>query len=468
MMTKFFRTGMFAALLLAAAACNDQTVKDFTANAYTSFSPALQAEMARKKMSRESPILGRIFKEEGKLEIWKQTSSGRFAIIASYDICKYSGKLGPKYTEGDRQAPEGFYTVRPAQMNPNSRYTLAFNLGYPNAYDRANGRSGANLMVHGACSSSGCYSMTDPQMTQIFAFAAEAFKGGQREFQIQAFPFRMTAQNMARYRNDPNYPFWKMIKEGYDAFEISKTPPRVDVCEKRYVFNRRLTNGTTLSATGACPAPDTSASAAAYQSYQKGYEAAFESAVTKSGTPPAKPSIRGADEAKLVADWTKRRARGERIPIDPPTLTADGKVVATGRMGRANTEAGRRMAALEAAEAEKKRVAEAKAAAETAEKERKQAEKAAQELALAEERNAKEAARKALAEAKAQPSSQGTVDAIAADEAEGKSKAKGKAKAAEEAAAASEMPPPPPPPEEGMLNNLRKKATGALGSLLGG
>lgn len=442
MIRRLFRTGVFAALLLGAVACNEQTVKEFTANAYTSFSPALQAEMARKGMERGSPILGRIFKEEKVLEVWKQTKSGKYAIIASYPICIYSGKLGPKFTEGDRQAPEGFYTVRPGQMNPNSQYTLAFDMGYPNAYDRANGRTGTNLMVHGACSSSGCYSMNDPQIKQIFAFAAEAFKGGQSEFQVQAYPFRMNARNMARYRNDPNIAFWKMLKEGYDEFEINKTPPRVDVCEKRYVFNRKLPDGTKLSASGKCPVASTEAVASsAYQSYHSNYNAAFESAIAKPDASPARPSIRGLDEAKLVADWTKRRARGERISMDPPTLSADGRVVATSRMGRANNEAGRRMAALEAAEAEKKRLAEEKAAAEKAEKERKAAEKAAAEFAKVEA----DAAKKAAAEAKA---SGKKVEAIAADEAA--------------------APPPPAPEQPGMLGNLRKKAAGALGSLLGG
>lgn len=440
MVSRAFRLGVFAALLLGVAACNDRTVKEFTANAYTSFSPALQAEMARKKMSRESPILGRIFKEEGRMEVWKQTASGRYDIIASYAICKYSGKLGPKYTEGDRQAPEGFYTVRPAQMNPNSQYTLAFNMGYPNAFDRANGRTGSNLMVHGACSSSGCYSMTDPQMKQIFAFAAEAFKGGQREFQVQAFPFKMTAHNMARYRNDPNYAFWKMLKEGYDEFEVNRVPPRVDVCEKRYVFNRKLPDGTKLSPTGACPAaPSESAANAAFQSYQKSYSSAFDSAIGKSDAAPAKASIRGLDESKLISDWTKRRNRGERISVEPPSLSADGKTVITSPMGRANNEAGRKMAAKDAAEAEAKRVAEAKAAAELAEKQRKAAEKAAKEQAKIEEQQAKAAAKKALAEAEAG----GAV-----------------------ATSAEQM--PPPPEEPGMLNSLKKKASGALGSLLGG
>ena len=246
-------------------------------------------------MTRSSPVMARIFKEEGKLEIWKQKTNGRYDMIAEYDICKWSGQLGPKFTEGDRQAPEGFYTVRPAQMNPRSSYHLAFNIGYPNAYDRAHGRTGSNLMVHGACSSSGCYSMTDEQIEQIYAFGRDAFRGGQTDFQIQALPFRMTAANMARYRNDPNYEFWKMLKEGYDYFEITKVPPKVDVCGKRYVFNQTAQPGTLFSPAGACPATTQPESLrTAYQSYQTTYEAAFSTAV-KSRTVQPKPSIGGVE-----------------------------------------------------------------------------------------------------------------------------------------------------------------------------
>src|SRR5690606_20443062 len=292
------------------------------------------AEMRAKGMKKNAPIMARIFKEENVVEIWKQKTNGRYDIIATYPICKWSGKLGPKYTEGDRQAPEGFYTVRPSQMNPRSGYHLAFNIGYPNAYDRANGRTGTNLMVHGACSSSGCYSMTDQQIEEIYAFGRDAFQGGQREFQIQAFPFRMTAANMARYRNDPNYEFWKMLKVGYDNFEITKVPPKVNVCEKRYVFNQIAPEGTTFNPTGACPAtvqPDSLK--IAYSQYQSTYEAAFSSAVNAS-IPAPKPTILGTKEAKIVADWSKRRARGERVSIEPPALSADGTVTETARMGR--------------------------------------------------------------------------------------------------------------------------------------
>jgi murein L,D-transpeptidase YafK len=200
-------------------------------------SDRLVAEIEKRNMETDSPILLRIFKEESELEVWKENRDGRFALLRSYPICRWSGELGPKVKEGDRQAPEGFYTIHPGLMNPNSQYYLAINMGFPNAYDRAHGRSGAFLMIHGDCSSRGCYAMTDEQVSEIYALARESFLGGQKSFQIQAFPFRMTALNMAKHRNSPHMPFWKMLKQGYDHFEVTRLEPKVDVCEKRYVFD---------------------------------------------------------------------------------------------------------------------------------------------------------------------------------------------------------------------------------------
>ncbi|MBI3435887.1 MAG: hypothetical protein HY056_12555, partial [Proteobacteria bacterium] len=172
-----------------------------------------------------------------ELELWKQDGSGRFSILKTYPVCRWSGELGHKIKEGDRQAPEGFYNITAGQMNPNSQYYLSFNLGYPNTFDKAHERTGAHLMVHGDCSSRGCYAMTDEQMGEIYSLARESFFGGQRSFQVQAYPFRMTPLNMARHRNSPHIAFWRMIKEGNDHFELSRQEPKVDVCEKRYVFN---------------------------------------------------------------------------------------------------------------------------------------------------------------------------------------------------------------------------------------
>ena len=215
-------------------------------------SERMLAELEAKNMEKESPILVRIFKEEAELEVWKQDKSGRFALLNTYPICRWSGQLGPKIKQGDRQAPEGFYTITPGLMNPNSNNYLAINTGFPNAYDRANGRTGAFLMIHGDCSSSGCYAMTDEQIAEIYALARESFFGGQKSFQIEAFPFRMTPLNMARHRNSPHMEFWKMLKQGYDHFEVTHLEPKVDVCEKRYVFNAEST--APFSPAERCPA----------------------------------------------------------------------------------------------------------------------------------------------------------------------------------------------------------------------
>jgi murein L,D-transpeptidase YafK len=318
MRASLVRTSLILSAFLLAA-CNG-TLEDIAPKAEKRLPAGLVQSMKAKGMAVNAPIMLRIFKEEGQLEVWKQKDTGRYDLAATYEICKWSGKLGPKFTEGDRQAPEGFYTVRPAQMNPQSQYHLAFNIGYPNAFDRANGRTGSHLMVHGACSSAGCYSMSDEHVEHIYAFARDAFRGGQSEFQIQAFPFRMTPANMARYRDDANYSFWQMLKEGYDHFEITKVPPSVNVCDRRYVFNQIAEAGRSFEPTAACPPmmqPESLQTA--FRTHQARFETAFTAAVG-SGKPAPAPSIAGLKEAALVADWSRRRSRGESVSREPPSL----------------------------------------------------------------------------------------------------------------------------------------------------
>ncbi len=198
----------------------------------------VMALMSEKGMNKANPVLIRSFKKESELEIWKMATDGQYKLLKTYPMCRWSGQLGPKKREGDRQAPEGFYSITPAQMNPNSAFYLSFNMGFPNQFDRAHGRTGAHLMVHGACSSSGCYSMSDDQIAEIYAIVREAHNGGQQAVQMQAMPFRMTAQNLARHRYDPNMPFWRNLKEGSDMFEVARAVPKVSVCQARYAFNR--------------------------------------------------------------------------------------------------------------------------------------------------------------------------------------------------------------------------------------
>ncbi len=212
------------------------------------------ALMQEKGMNKHSPILFRAFKKEAELEIWKMRDNGEYALLKTYPMCRWSGQLGPKKREGDRQVPEGFYAITPQRMNPNSAYYLSFDVGYPNNYDRAHNRTGSAIMVHGACSSAGCFSMTDEQIAEIYAIAREAFGGGQPQIQMQSMPFRMNADNLAKHRFDPNMKFWREIKEGSDHFEITRREPRVAVCGGRYVFNSKVKNSSDrLDAREVCP-----------------------------------------------------------------------------------------------------------------------------------------------------------------------------------------------------------------------
>lgn len=198
--------------------------------------PATVALMKGKNTSPAEPMLIRIFKKEAELEVWKRSTSGRYVRLKTFPICRWSGQLGPKRKEGDRQAPEGFYAVAASQMNPKSKHYLSFDTGFPNAYDRAQGSTGSALMVHGTCSSAGCYAMTDAGMSEIYALMREAFRGGQTAIQLQAYPFRMTAENLVWHRLDPNIAFWRQLKEGSDRFEATGEELAVRVSAGRYAF----------------------------------------------------------------------------------------------------------------------------------------------------------------------------------------------------------------------------------------
>jgi murein L,D-transpeptidase YafK len=255
------RTLVLSAAICAGALtpmrCLGEDSNQLPAKATREVPPELLALFQQKHMAKHSPIILRIFKEEAELEVWKQDVTGHFQFVKTYPICRWSGDLGPKQHEGDRQAPEGFYTITPALMNPNSNYYLAINTGFPNSFDKANGREGSFLMIHGDCWSSGCYAMSDEQIAEIFAMARDAL-AGRPSFQVQAYPFRLTPANLARHRTNPNMPFWMMLKEGNDHFETTHLEPKVEVCDRRYVFDaqppRNASKPFVFDPTGNCPA----------------------------------------------------------------------------------------------------------------------------------------------------------------------------------------------------------------------
>jgi len=194
----------------------------------------LKEALASAQAKIGDPVFIRIFKKEAILEVWIKVD-GIYSFLKSYKICAYSGRLGPKLKEGDRQAPEGFYSVEKGSLNPNSKFHLSFNLGYPNAYDRAYGRTGSYLMVHGNCVSIGCYAMTDEKIEEIYGLVEEALEKGERSIQVHIYPFRMTEENMAAYSHYQWFDFWENLKEGYDYFEAEHLPPKITVREKHYI-----------------------------------------------------------------------------------------------------------------------------------------------------------------------------------------------------------------------------------------
>ncbi len=268
------RLAVFAATAFVLAGCVS-TVLDVDKKATQPIPAKLVSEMRSRSMSPSDPIVVRIFKQESELEIWKRDRSGRYALLKTYPMCRWSGKLGPKTRSGDRQAPEGFYHVTADMLNPNSQYYLSFNLGYPNRLEAALGYTGEALMVHGACSSSGCFALTDEGVAEIYAVARDALKGGQRVFQVQAYPFRMTPRNMAKNRNDPNYAFWQNLKRGYDLFGITRQPPQVGYCGRNYAFAPAGTQGLPSDPLSACP-PETEVMSALVATKQQADERAVD------------------------------------------------------------------------------------------------------------------------------------------------------------------------------------------------
>ncbi len=203
----------------------------------TRVAPSLVGQLQSRGLSYGSPVFIRIFKSERELELWVKGDGG-YELFRTYAVTAMSGKLGPKLREGDRQAPEGFYYVPPSRMNPNSRFHLSMNLGYPNGYDRGHRRTGSALMIHGGNASIGCFAMTDPKIEEIYALTEAALRNGQSFFRVHCFPFRMNSANMKKHASSQWHSFWVNLKEGYDFFESSKLPPDVRVKEGKYVFGK--------------------------------------------------------------------------------------------------------------------------------------------------------------------------------------------------------------------------------------
>lgn len=209
-------------------------------NTVHAFTPA--SRPAPTKATNPPPVAGdkiylRLFKQEGILELWYQHENHRYQLYKTWKICTFSGGLGPKKAEGDGKSPEGFYATQKNLLNPNSNYHLAFNIGYPNAYDRANGYTGSYIMIHGKCVSIGCYAMTDIGIEQIYTLVSQALNNGQKQIPIHIFPFIMDKTNMIKYQSSTHYAFWKELKPAYDIFQSQRRIPSISVQNKHYIIH---------------------------------------------------------------------------------------------------------------------------------------------------------------------------------------------------------------------------------------
>ncbi len=205
-------------------------------------SPILSKQLQAKQLRLGNAIFIRIIKKApgylyGVLELWVQGNNvDTFLLFKKYPICYYSGGLGPKHYEGDGKSPEGFYFVNRNRLNQYSNYHRAFNIGYPNAYDRSKKYTGGYIMIHGSCCSIGCYAMTNKYIDEIWTMGIKALAGGQAFFRVHIFPFYMNESNMKKYYSNKNIYFWENLKQGFDFFETHKYPPNVRVSKGKYVF----------------------------------------------------------------------------------------------------------------------------------------------------------------------------------------------------------------------------------------
>lgn len=199
--------------------------------------PLLKRGLAEAGLRVGDPVFVRAFKEERVLELWMQPrGSGRFRLFRTYPVAAQSGTLGPKLAEGDGQVPEGFYHVTRSRMKPDSAFHLAFDVGFPNEYDRHHGRTGSFIMIHGGRASVGCLAMTDPGIEEIYTLCDAALVSGQRFFRVHLFPFRLTETRLGRERDNRWLGFWDELRDGFLRFERDGVPPDVNVRGGRYVF----------------------------------------------------------------------------------------------------------------------------------------------------------------------------------------------------------------------------------------
>ncbi|MEP1094165.1 MAG: L,D-transpeptidase family protein [Cyclobacteriaceae bacterium] len=181
----------------------------------------------------ELNILISAYKAEKELEVYaKRKGETTYQKVSTYSICSNSGQLGPKRKQGDSQVPEGFYYVD--RFNPASNFLLSLGLNYPNQSDRKKSsftNLGGDIFIHGSCVTIGCLPMTDDKIREIYVYALHARNNGQSKIPVYIYPFKMTDENFAKYKekNMELENFWANLKTGFDKFDRDKNELNVSV-----------------------------------------------------------------------------------------------------------------------------------------------------------------------------------------------------------------------------------------------
>ena len=206
-------------------------------NAYDEKEEAMLKLLDRNGIERNSlRVHLRAYKDEEVVELWgKNASDTAYRKLRDYGFCAFSGSLGPKRQQGDRQIPEGFYHID--RFNPASRYHLSLGLNYPNPSDRilgVQGDLGGNIFIHGDCVTIGCIPITDPLIRELYIACVEAKDNGQERIPVHIFPARLNQdvhRMLIEMKQDPPKRLWKDLLRADSLFRKTGLPSRVSFLE---------------------------------------------------------------------------------------------------------------------------------------------------------------------------------------------------------------------------------------------
>lgn len=164
------------------------------------------------------------YKAEGELQVWVKEGF-RYELFKVYEVCKKSGDFGPKLKQGDRQVPEGIYTIN--VFNPTSDYHLSLGVSYPNLADRIRSKAsdlGDDIYIHGGCVTVGCLPLTDNFMEEVYVLSVLSKNNSQSDIPIYLFPFKFNKlTEYIFYKEYPqNVKFWENLKQEYYYFKENR------------------------------------------------------------------------------------------------------------------------------------------------------------------------------------------------------------------------------------------------------